>query len=708
MPVAQPELTSLVRLPREICCDLAAASEREWVVTNGLGGYACATTTGLLTRRYHGLLVAALSPPLRRTLLVAKVDEVARFGHEICELGVNRWQDGAIAPQGQQFLASLRLEGTIPVWTYEFGASQIEKRVWMQHGENTTYVQYRLLASPEPVSLELKVLANYRDHNCVTHAGDWVMSLESAPHGVRVVAFEGATAYYLRSAEAFAEIPSTAAPGGLWYRNFELAEEAARGYDHTEDHLHAATFRVMLKPGDSSSLVFSIAGDASLDSAHALGAERARQRELLARPKFNSESLEALAATAAVGSPTPAPSSAAGAALADWPRQLILAADAFLVRAVRYPASESSRVIAGYPWFGVWSRDTLISLPGLTLATGRPEIARAILRSFAGLIDQGMLPNFFPDDASKPEFNCADAPLWFIEALRQYAESTLDLDLVHDLLPAVCTIIAHYSAGTRFGIHVDPADGLLFAGQAATQQSPATNLTWMDARLNKVPVTPRVGKPVELNALWLNALNTLANFSRHFGSAKAGRDSERKFRDAAERVRTNFARFWNLVKNCCFDVIDGPEGNDAAIRPNQIFAVSLPISGLGQEQQRAVVDICVRELLTSAGVRTLSPDDPNYRGRYEGSQEDRDRAYHQGTVWPWLIGPFVTAHLRIYRDRAAAARMLDSAAPQLSIGGLGSINEVCDGDAPFTPRGCFAQAWSVAELLRAYRAVNSA
>lgn len=704
MPVAQPKLTSLVRLPREICGDLAAASEREWVVANGLGGYACATATGLLTRRYHGLLVAALSPPLRRTLLVAKVDEIARLGQQAFELGVNRWESGAIVPQGQQFLASLRLEGTIPVWTYEFGGAQIEKRVWMQHGENTTYLQYRLLAAPEPISLEAKVLVNYRDHNGLTHAGDWLMALESAPHGVRVVAFEGATAYYLRSSEAFAEIPADVPRGTLWYRDFNLADEAARGYDHTDDHLHAATFRVTLKPGESASLVFSIAGDASLDAARSLAAERARQRELLARPKFKST--EAPAASAAAGSATS--SSPSGSALAGWPRQLVLAADAFLVRAVRYPVSESSRVIAGYPWFGVWSRDTLISLPGLTLATGRAEIARTILRSFAGLIDQGMLPNFFPDDASKPEFNSADAPLWFIEALRQYAESTLDLDLVHDLLPAVCTIIAHYSAGTRFGIHVDPADGLLFAGQAATAQSPATNLTWMDARIDKVPATPRVGKPVELNALWLNALNTLANFSRHFGSAKAGRDSEKKFRDAAERVRINFGRFWNLVKNCCFDVLDGPEGNDAAIRPNQIFAVSLPISGLGQEQQRAVVDICARELLTSAGVRTLSPDDSNYHGRYEGSQEERDRAYHQGTAWPWLIGPFVMAHLKIYRDRAAAARMLDSAASQLSIGGLGTINEVCDGDAPFTPRGCFAQAWSVAELLRAYRAVNSA
>lgn len=680
MPQTQPaEIPTFVRLPREVCSDLSSATQDEWLVTNGLGGYASATATGLLTRRYHGLLVAALAPPARRTLLVAKVDETVILGSQCFELSVNRWADGAIAPQGQQFLESLRLERSIPVWTYCLGDAVLEKRVSMQHGANTTYVQYRLLRAPQSIQLAVKVLVNYRDFNCITRAGDWRMAVEPVAHGLEVIAFNGAIPFFLRSAEAAAEIPGEANSGALWYRNFDLTDESARGYDHVEDHLHAATFRVTLEPGASASLVFSVEPDASLDGERSFAAEQARERDLIARCKFPAASHDSL-------------------------RQIALAADQFLVQAARVRVSEGARIIAGYPWFGVWSRDTLISLPGLTLSAGRPEIARGILRTFAGLLDQGMLPNFFPDDTSKPEFNSADAPLWFIEALRQYAETTLDFDLVHDLLPAVCSIIANYSAGSRFGIHVDANDGLLFAGEAATPQSPATNLTWMDARINGVPVTPRVGKPIEINALWLNALNTLADFSRHFGTG-AARDSEKKFRDAAERVRTNFTRYWNPDKNCCFDVIDGPSGNDAAIRPNQIFAVSLPFSGLGPERRRSVVDTCARELLTPVGIRTLSPEDPNYHERYEGTQEERDRAYHQGTVWPWLLGPFVTAHMKVYKDRAAAERMLDSAVSQISRGGLGSIGEICDGDPPFTPRGCIAQAWSVAELLRAWRAI---
>lgn len=681
MPQAQlVEIPSFVRLPREVCSDLKSATQDEWLVTNGLGGYASATATGLLTRRYHGLLVAALAPPARRTLLVAKVDETAILGSECFDLGANRWADGAIAPQGQQYLESLRLERSIPVWTYCFGDAALEKRVWMQHGANTTYVQY-LLRAPQSVQLAVKVLINYRDFNGLTRAADWRMGVEPVGNGLEVIAFNGATPFFLRSAEAAAEIPSEALAGALWFLNYDLSDESARGYDHVEDHLHAATFRVTLEPGASATLVFSVTPDASLNGEHALAAEQARERDLIARSNFPPQTPDSL-------------------------RQLALAADQFLVQAERFRVSEGARIIAGYPWFGVWSRDTLISLPGLTLGTGRPEIARGMLRTFAGLLDQGMLPNFFPDDTSKPEFNSVDAPLWFIEALRQYAETTLDFDLVQDLLPAVCSIIANYSAGSRFGIHVDARDGLLFAGEAATPQSPATNLTWMDARINGVPVTPRVGKPIEINALWLNALNTLADFSRHFGTG-AARDSEKKFRDAADRVRTNFSRYWNAERNCCFDVIDGPNGNDAAIRPNQIFAVSLPLSGLGPEQRRSVVETCARELLTPVGMRTLSPDDPDYRGRYQGTQAERDRAYHQGTIWPWLLGPFVTAYMKVYKDRAAAERMLDSATSQISRGGLGSISEICDGDAPFTPRGCIAQAWSVAELLRTWRAISA-
>jgi predicted glycogen debranching enzyme len=688
------ELPSHINLPREICGDLAAATQREWLVTNGLGGFASATSVGLLTRKYHGLLVAALDPPRRRMLLVAKVDEIVAIADQRYELGVNRWADGSISPQGNRYLDSLRLEGAIPVWTYSVPLpnsgehAQLEKRVWMQHGANTTYLQYCLVRATTPLTLEIKVLVNYRDFGAFTRAGDWRMNLTKFDRGIRVVAFDSAVPFYLRSADSAAEIPQL--DGALWYRNFDLAEEAARGYDHIDDHLHAATFRITLQPGATTSLVFSVDESASLDAAAALSSEQSRQRDLL------GNSAKSTPNSAAITQPSLG--------------QLVLATDAFVVhpaKAAQLQKEQSApQIIAGYPWFGVWSRDTLVSLPGLTLATGRPELAREILRTFAKFLNAGMLPNFFPESGDEPEYNSVDAPLWFIESLRQYVEQTRDFVIVRDLFPAVAEIIDGYTAGTRFGIRVDPKDGLLYAGEPATSNSPATQLTWMDARVNGVPITPRVGKPIEINALWLNALITAASFARELGSSIAPAQSERKFQAAAAQARKSFARFWNSELSACFDVIDGPSGNDPSIRPNQIFAVSLPESGLSANQQRAIVDICARELLTPYGLRTLAPNDPAYCGRYEGAQSQRDAAYHQGTAWPWLLGPFITAHWKVYRDRAAAQRIIESAAAALNRAALGSISEICDADPPFTPRGCFAQAWSVAELLRASRAIT--
>jgi predicted glycogen debranching enzyme len=677
------KLPSDICLGQEICGDLDAGAAREWLVTNGLGGFACGTVPCLLTRRYHGLLVAALAPPQQRTLLVAKIEEIVRGAGGECALGVDRWADGAIAPQGQRYLDSLRLEGTLPVWTYLCSGARLEKRLWMQHGANTTFVRYQLDSAPGPVELEVKVLVNDRDFHSLTRAGDWRMRIEAVERGVSVTAFHGAVPFYLRSAEATVEIPSAeqdsqGAAHGIWYRDFHLAQEAARGLDHIEDHLHAATFRVTLAPGASATLVFSLEETAALDGAQALAAEKRRQSELL-ECFVHSQPKIAEAAPA-------------------WARQLVLAADSFLVQAASDPPPGNWRVIAGYPWFGVWSRDTLISLSGLTLATGRQDMARSILRSFAALPNEGMLPNFFPESGVEPEFNAADAPLWFIEALRAYFEQTRDLALVRELAPAVCEIIGYYAAGTRYGIQVDPADGLLHCGLPAAAGQPATQVTWMDARVQGDPVTPRVGKPVEINALWLAALDSLAEFARALGQPDA------EFRATAARVRRSFGHFWNPRRNCCFDVLDGPDGHDDRLRPNQILAVSLGTSPFSAEQQRAIVDICARELLTPFGLRSLASSEPGYRSRYEGTPAERDAAYHQGTVWPWLLGPFVSAHWKVYRDSAAAGRMIASTA-DLGRAGLGTVGEICDGNAPFAPRGCFAQAWSVAELMRAWCAV---
>ncbi len=659
-----------VDLGRDICGDLPAAEQREWLVTNGIGGFASGTVAGLQTRRYHGLLVAALKPPLGRTLLVAKLEETATCEGHAYPLGTNRWMGGALAPQGFRHIERFRLEGTMPVWTCALADARLEKRIWMQQGANTTYVEYRLVGASRPIQLEIKALVNYRDYHSSTHAGDWQMNIEPTEHGLRVTAFEGATPFYLLSAKATGE------PAHAWYRNFELAVESYRGLDEHEDHLHAGTFRATLEPGESLTLVCSTDAKPELEGRAAWEAHLAEEQSLLGGWAAGQPSLVEQA---------PA-----------WVRQLILAANQFVVKRPLADEPDARSVIAGYHWFGDWGRDTMIALPGLTLATGRLDIARSILRTFARFLNQGMLPNVFPDAGETPEYNTVDATLWYFEAIRQYYAATRDAQLLRELFPVLAEIVDWHVRGTRYNIHVDPTDGLLYAGQ------PGVQLTWMDAKVGDWVVTPRIGKPIEVNALWLNALVTMVQFARALNRPTGSYES------MAKRARAGFQRFWNDVAGYCFDVLDGPDGNDPALRPNQIFTVSLPESSLTAEQQRAVVDTCARHLVTSHGLRSLAADQPGYQGHYAGSPRERDAAYHQGTVWGWLLGPFALAHLRVYDDPERAAAFLEPMAHHLKTHGLGSASEIFDGDAPFTPRGCIAQAWSVAELLRAWTAIAGA
>jgi glycogen debranching enzyme len=680
-----------VDLGREITGDLAAACAREWLVTNGIGGYAAGTVAGVLTRRYHGLLVAALNPPVERTLLVAKIEETARVAGQSFELSINRWHDGTIAPQGWMHTERFHLEGAIPVWTFAFAGVELEKRVWMPQGVNTTCVLYNLRRAAQPIELSFKALVNYRDHHAITHAGDWQMRVEPVARGLRISAFDGATPFYLLSDAALLDEPAAPAAHD-WYRNFGLALERERGLDDSEDHLMAGTFRATLQPGGSLAFFATTEQDTSLDAAQSLEEQHAHENALIA-------AWNAPRRVPAEPGASPAPAKAKQSAPLEpppaWVRQLVLAADAFLV--ARPSAGEPGlcTVIAGYPWFSDWGRDTMIALPGLTLATGRPEIAWSILRAWARYVDGGMVPNTFPDEGSPPEYNSVDAALWYFEAVRQTFAATRDLGALGQLFPILEEIIDAHACGTRFGIHVDTADGLLAAGQAGVQ------LSWMDAKIGDWVVTPRIGKPVEVNALWLNALVTMGGFAR------ALKRSPAIYEEMAQKTRTGFARFWNAARGYCFDVLDGPTGNEEALRPNQILAVSLPVSALSLTQQRAVVDVCERELLVNCALRTLGPAEPGYRGRYLGPQIERDAAYHQGTAWPWLLGPFVLAHLRVHRDAAAATAFLKPVAQHISSYGLGSVPEICDGDPPFSPRGCFAQAWSVAEILRAWTAVSS-
>lgn len=659
-----------IEFGREICCSLANAEQREWLVTNGIGGFASGTVAGLATRRYHGLLVAALKPPLGRTLLVAKMEETAEYGGTKYGLSANRWADAAVNPKGYFFVERFRLEGTTPVWTFALADARLEKRIWMQTGANTTFVQYLLISGSRTLNLELKALVNYRDSHAATHAGDWQMQIEGTEHGLCIVAFEGATPFYLLSASAKAE------PDHVWYRNFCWSLEHERGLDDREDHLHAGTFHASLQEGESISVVCSTEANPELNGIAAYERHLARQHDLLHRWAMAQPEQERAAPR--------------------WVKQLVLAADQFIVKRPIQEDPDACSVIAGYPWFGDWGRDTMIALPGLTLAAGRPELARNILRTFGRFVDCGMLPNVFPDVGEVPAYNTVDATLWYFEALRQYFIATADKTLVEEIFPVLADIIEWHQRGTRFGIRVDPNDGLLYAGE------PGVQLTWMDAKVGDWVVTPRIGKPIEVNALWLNALVTTAHFARALGRRTEA------YEFLAKCARAGFERFWNEPANYCFDVIDGPEECDSSLRPNQIFAVSLPESALTPEQQRAVVDACSQNLLTSYGLRSLSPGHANYQGRYGGGPRERDAAYHQGTVWGWLLGPFVVAHLRAYCDPVRAVSFLEPFANHLHGYGLGTAGEIFDGDPPFDPRGCIAQAWTVAELLRAWTAIAAA
>jgi predicted glycogen debranching enzyme len=669
-----PALHSAADFGREVCGDPPAAEAREWLVTNGLGGFACGTLAGNVTRRYHGLLMAALHPPVGRTLLVSNLDGTAEYDGQHYPLTTQRWWNAghpSLVPEGgHRHIERFRLEGSTPVWTYALADAQLEKRVWMRQGENTTYVAFTYVRGSGPLRLALKALVNYRDYHAATHAGDWWMNVEPVPNGLRVTAFDGAVPFYLLSAGAAAEAAHD------WYHDFDLPAERERGLEDHEDHLHAGTFRATLVAGDTIAIVLSTRRDPELDPARAAAESRDAQRTLLAQWR---------AADTSLADEAPA-----------WIRQLVLAADQFIAQRPLADDPGAKTVIAGYPWFCDWGRDTMISLPGLTLSTGRPEIARVVLRTFSRFVDGGMLPNCFTDAGTAPEYNTVDAALWFFEAARQYFAAAADNEFLEALFPVLEGILEHHQRGTRHNIHVDAADGLLYAG------TPGVQLTWMDARVGDRVITPRMGKPVEINALWYNAVLTMARFAVRL---KKPADA---YTHMAARVRASFARFWNAGAGCCFDVLDGPAGNEAAIRPNQIFAVSLPESPLPAQQQTAVVETCARLLLTSFGLRSLGPYESAYAGRYEGGPAARDSVYHQGTVWGWLLGPFALAWMRVHDDPAGALALLEPMAHHLQVGCIGSINEIFDGDPPFTPRGCFAQAWSVAEVLRAWTEISRA
>jgi len=660
---------STVSFGREVCNDLSVAEQREWLVTNGIGGFASGTVSGNLTRRYHGLLLAALNPPVGRTQLVAKTEEIADYGGCSCALATNRWTSGAVEPRGYVQIQNFRLEGTMPVWQFALGEALLEKRIWMHQGENTTYVQYRMTRGSQPMELRIAVLVNYRDYHSTTHAGDWQMKIDALPNGIQVHAFEGAVPFQLLSAKGKWE------PRHEWHRDYFLPQERYRGLDDHEDHLKVAVFTVQLTLRESVSLVFTSEPNVDLNGESALEAQQSHNLQIIGAWRRRNPQV------------TAAPASV---------QQLVHAADQFIVKRSLPDNPQGRSIIAGYPWFADWGRDTMIALPGLTIAAGRPEVAKQILLSFSRYVDGGMLPNNFPDAGGRPEYNTVDAAFWYVEALRQYYEATQDRKTLVTLFPTLLQIVDGHLKGTRYSIHVDESDGLLYAGE------PGVQLTWMDARVDGREITPRIGKPIEINALWYNALETLADLA-----PVVGKLSE-PFAKMARVVEKSFSKFWNASAGHCYDVIDSPRaGSDPTLRPNQIFAVSLLKSALTIEQQKSVVDICARRLLTPHGLRSLDPHDSAYQGDYGGSPAQRDAAYHQGTAWGWLLGPFALAHFRVYRDRLLAVSFLEPLANQIHTHCVGSLSEIADGDTPFTPRGCFAQAWTVAETLRVWHMLQT-
>jgi predicted glycogen debranching enzyme len=684
-PTAEPVEHLIRRMPwsseREPDAELLLT--REWLVTNGLGGYASGTVGGIPTRRYHGLLIAALPAPFGRMMMLNHLSEQLRLpsGHVI-RFGGQEWVGGRVEWEGAVCcLSEFRLEAGLPVWRYRTDDMAIEKRVLLSHRLNTVYIHYRLVAGDGAIRLKLRPAVHFRGHDdavskpvaerytltavndlCELSAGPELPQLRMVLHGQNC-------AFTIE---------------GKKMREVLYRIEEARGYDAAGEMWTPGYFRVDVSRDSSATLV---ASTESWDLIQALSPDQAMKAEHDRRDRL-------LDLPHNIGRGTLA-------------AELVLAADQFLITPagrfedaarVKAAGDELRSVIAGYHWFTDWGRDTMISLEGLALVTGRRDEAGYILRTFGRYVRDGLIPNYFPDGQNEGVYHTADATLWFFHALDRYLTYSGDHATLTGLLPVLLDIVSYHNRGTRFGIGVDPRDGLLRQGQQGYQ------LTWMDAKVGDWVVTPRRGKAVEINALWYNALCLLADWVH-----KERSESEAKpLLEQVERVRASFnERFWNARDGYLYDVVDGESGNDAACRPNQVLAISLPHPVLARKYWEPVMNVVERRLLTPVGLRSLAPGHPDYKPRYFGDIRSRDASYHQGTVWAWLIGPFLDAWLKLHPDDLVGARRkLEGFVPHLSEACVGSISEVFDAEPPFTPRGCIAQAWSVAEVLRCWVKTN--
>ncbi len=650
----------MIEFGRDICTNLDEATTKEWLETNGIGGYASGSISGINTRRYHGLLVAAATPPTGRAVLLSKFEETVLINGQPFELSANQYPD-SVYPDGYTLLNSFTLK-PFPTWQFEvkgdFGSLIVEKSVFMANGENTVVIEYKFTTQSkiQDLKLEIRPLVAFRDYHHLRHVEtDFKIGFQQTKNGVAFTPLANFPTLY------FSCKPILIEQTGFWYRNFEYQRERERGFDFQEDLFQPFTLKFDASSSQKISLLVSTEQRSISDVNNLLEKEIARRAEIVQNAAVSDDFLE----------------------------QLASAADQFIVS-----RGDDKSIIAGYHWFSDWGRDTMIALPGLTLTTNRPEIARSVLLEFSRYVSNGMLPNRFPDVGETPEYNTVDATLWYFEAVRAYLEKTGDYDFVEKYLyEKLIEIIVWHLRGTRYNIHVD-TDGLLCAGDAQTQ------LTWMDAKSGDTVFTPRNGKAVEIQALWYNALRIIEDLAERFGD----RSGRQQYAAMADLAQISFTQtFWNKAEECLFDCING--ARDGSVRPNQIFAVSLKHSMLPPDKARKVVGKVELELLTPFGLRSLSPKDKNYRGRYEGNGFERDSAYHQGTVWAWLAGPFFTAYAKTFAGEPETGEKLKNwlipFTSHLSEAGIGQISEIFDGDAPHTPRGCVAQAWSVGEILRA-------
>jgi predicted glycogen debranching enzyme len=671
--------------------DRDALVTREWLLANGLGGYASGTVGCLPTRRFHGLLIAALPAPLGRTMMLNHLTEQVRLadGTLLPMTGVEPFLGALELPE--PVLAEFRLENGRPAWRYQHGPVILDKWIVVPNRQNTVHVSYALRAADAPVRLIIRPEVDIRPHEG-TLGGEASyaptrppVAITEVDQGFEVQAGDARVPALRIGCRGSGATPARHREDGS--RHYLYRYERARGYDCHGPLAAPGYFEIELRVGQSVDLT---ASTESWENANALSCEQARVADDERRQRLLAQA-------------HPSVRGGLGA-------ELVLAADSFIItphtrvadEVRQRAAGEDARtVIAGYHWFTDWGRDTMISLEGLTLATGRHQEARDILLTFAHHLRDGLLPNMFPEGENEGLYHTADATLWFFHAVSRYEALTGDTQTRRELLPKLVEVVERHVAGTRFGIGVDPSDGLLRQGADGYQ------LTWMDAKVDGWVVTPRRGKAVEINALYYNALRLLEGWLRDEEALPAGEQRPLGLHSdevgaLAARARDAFnKRFWFPAGGHLYDVIDGPDREDASLRPNQILAISLTHPVLDQTRWAPVMGVVRERLLTPFGLRSLAPGHPDYKKTYDGDLRARDAAYHQGTVWGWLMGPFIDAWLKVYpNDRVAARRLVDGWNPELGQACIGSISEIFDAEAPFTPRGCVAQAWSVAEALR--------